>query len=764
MGADTVRDTVTIGGASNTANANADSTPAFVSGGSTVGMDVITNARTGALNTGDLVQLLPFGSPSSLVFELLTTTTANQAAFVQGNYNPTAQTFTVGETANDDDYLVQFTDNNLIGSVVLQDVGASNVFAPIFITGIQLRAPTLSGATSRDDILGTAGTGLTQVLVAGLDGNDTLTGQSGDDVLKGDDGNDTLYGGAGNDQLFGGAGNDSLWGEAGNDNLVGSAGDDTLNGGDGADTLQGGAGDDTFVFASLSELFGNTALVDATIAGGDGTDTLLLSNVTATLGTALSFAKASSVEILAIGAPQSSIIDITPNADLFAAGIRTITLAGDTDAAGANFVNTSSQANSSIGLRLIGSAGGDNFTGGAGVDTFEGGDGADFFTVDAAGLFADTTSGGLTETFDGGNGIDTIYLRNAAAGFTITANHTWEKAQAVEQFQLLTQQVTGDINVTLSSSAFGAGLKSFFFAQDTNAQGNYVLDASAQTNPNITLTFSLGAGNSTLTGGAGKDIIEGNQGGSNAVILYDAMDRLISNGVVVDAFRLGIASNFTVQLNAALNVSGGDALTALSVDRLVQNHAGAAQFVNALNSNSTLKDIDISASTADSTVNITGSVTGTRITGGSGNDGLTGGSGNDTLMGGTGADTLTGGTGIDTVVEAGSAVTITSGAISGFDLIQEFVTGQDVLSFNGGTGKQLTGTYTAGANGAGTFVVGAGGNDVIVFNDASSSGTPGMVDTGEAAVVLIGLSAGGAAVDLNGAAEGNGYALAEPQA
>ncbi len=114
-----------------------------------------------------------------------------------------------------------------------------------------------------------------------------------------------------------------------------------------------------------------------------------------------------------------------------------------------------------------------------------------------------------------------------------------------------------------------------------------------------------------------------------------------------------------------------------------------------------IRHIDLSPTTVGSKVTLTGVTQAVSITGSSGADTLTAGSGADNSTGGTGADTynlgLTGGSNdnaIDTVVEAGSAVTkdATTGAIAGFDLIQQFTKTQDVLTFNGGVGKQLAGT------------------------------------------------------------------------
>ncbi|WP_031435808.1 calcium-binding protein [Methylobacter tundripaludum] len=93
-----------------------------------------------------------------------------------------------------------------------------------------------------------------------LMGKDTLSDTSpwlSNDLILGEGGNDTLGGGAGDDVIYGGAGNDTLTGGDGDDVLVGGAEQDTLNGGigndilhgdDGAggDILEGGAGNDTY--------------------------------------------------------------------------------------------------------------------------------------------------------------------------------------------------------------------------------------------------------------------------------------------------------------------------------------------------------------------------------------------------------------------------------------------------------------------------------------------------------------------------------------
>ncbi|WP_372792048.1 beta strand repeat-containing protein, partial [Paraconexibacter sp.] len=90
-----------------------------------------------------------------------------------------------------------------------------------------------AGASSRSSLR--AGATGKLFLVAGLSGNDRITGGPGNDALGGGKGNDVVDGGPGNDVLGGGSGKDKLKGAAGNDRIYGHKG---------ADDIDGGAGDD----------------------------------------------------------------------------------------------------------------------------------------------------------------------------------------------------------------------------------------------------------------------------------------------------------------------------------------------------------------------------------------------------------------------------------------------------------------------------------------------------------------------------------------
>lgn len=132
---------------------------------------------------------------------------------------------------------------------------------------------------------GTAGNDVLAVdqtqTMAGLGGDDRISGNARDNQISGGAGNDQLTDAAGgNDRLLGGIGDDRIWAAAGNDTLGGDAGQDTLlagagndqlNGGAGNDLLDGGAGTDTAIYSGATPVRVSLALTgpQATGAGVD---------------------------------------------------------------------------------------------------------------------------------------------------------------------------------------------------------------------------------------------------------------------------------------------------------------------------------------------------------------------------------------------------------------------------------------------------------------------------------------------------------------
>ncbi len=130
---------------------------------------------------------------------------------------------------------------------------------------------TLDGRNGDDELHGGSG----DDLLVGGNHDDTLFGGSDDDLLQGGNQADRLYGGTGNDELygenqddllFGGGGADELYGGDDVDTLYGDGGSDWLDGGSGSDSLMGGADDDVLVWDDTDQL----------IDGGDGNDELLV--------------------------------------------------------------------------------------------------------------------------------------------------------------------------------------------------------------------------------------------------------------------------------------------------------------------------------------------------------------------------------------------------------------------------------------------------------------------------------------------------------
>jgi hypothetical protein len=150
------------------------------------------------------------------------------------------------------------------------------------IMSIPVKANTIIGTESKDNLVGTAG----DDTILGLGGNDNLYGEGGDDIIDagagadfimptatgayGFFGQDIVSGGDGEDLinynfsnekaiLDGGADNDTIFGGSAADVIKGGAGNDRLDGNAGGDLFTGGAGSDIFSYTGAGET-GLTAL------------------------------------------------------------------------------------------------------------------------------------------------------------------------------------------------------------------------------------------------------------------------------------------------------------------------------------------------------------------------------------------------------------------------------------------------------------------------------------------------------------------------
>ena len=391
---------------------------------------------------------------------------------------------------------------------------------------------------------------------------------------------------------------------------------------------------------------------------------------------------------------------------------------------------------------ISGLGGNDIITGGDGIDATDGGMGNDTFTYESLAEFV--TGGAVVDNVTGGEGTDTARVD---AAITLAAGTSLARLNTVEVLQ---QNNAGAANIAINSNTNLGDIRTIDISASTVA--------STVNLAGVTQAVSIkgGSGIDQLTGGTGVDTLDGGTG--DDTFIYTTLADFIANNAVVDSI-IGGEGTDTVRVDVAISLAAGTSLERLNtVEVLQQNNAGAANIVINSNTNlSSIRSIDISASTADSTVNLTGVTQAVSIVGGSGNDAITSGTGADALTGGTGIDTYSLGQDMaaDTVSENGSSLTVNAGAVSGMDVVNQFTPGTDTLNFTaamGATRTAITGTF---ANGVFTPGTGPNDNDVLVYGQTAGNTNP---VSGNLGVVLVGVGAGGmlANVDLNGAAVGNG--------
>jgi predicted ester cyclase len=357
-------------------------------------------------------------------------------------------------------------------------------------------------------LLNTAAT-VESLVVAGLDGNDTITASNGLATLialtiDGGDGGDTLLGGDGADVLLAGKGDDVVDGNRGNDQASLGAGNDRFqwDPGDGSDVVEGQGGSDRLDFNGANigeqmEVSANgsrvrfTRNVGAIVMDLDGIETLALE----TLGGADTVAvddlagtdvKTVDVDLDAIGGigdgqPDTVIARGTGEADR-------VTL---TNADGRLVVGgLAAQARVSGGEAAL-----DNVT----VATL---DGADSITTTSA------VTAATPIVLDGGDGDDTAHFNGTGGDdqISIVANGATAAAFAPGSALLNSMPTVESLIV--------AGLD----GNDTITAGNGLATLTA-------LTLDGGDGDDTLLGGdgadvllAGKgdDVVDGNRGNDQA--------------------------------------------------------------------------------------------------------------------------------------------------------------------------------------------------------------------------------------------------------
>ncbi len=133
-----------------------------------------------------------------------------------------------------------------------------------------------------------------------------------------------------------------------------------------------------------------------------------------------------------------------------------------------------------------------------------------------------------------------------------------------------------------------------------------------------------GTASDTLVGGEGVDTTNGGDG--DDTFAYATLAEFITGGNVVDSVTGGNGTD-TLRIDAPITLSTADSLARVgTVEVLKQSAIGAASIVINSNTNlSSIRTLDVSASTANSTVTLTGVTQAVTVLGGSGNDQITGG-------------------------------------------------------------------------------------------------------------------------------------------
>jgi Ca2+-binding RTX toxin-like protein len=320
---------------------------------------------------------------------------------------------------------------------------------------------TINGDEGNDTIHG--GNGGTSVpgsfanVLAGGDGDDSITSGFGADSILGGNGNDRIDAGAGNNTIAGGAGLDVIFADNGNDGITGDDAGDTLGGNDfidagsGNNTVSGGAGSDIIIATSGNDSLSGDAGNDSISAGGSN-------------------------DVVLGGAGNDTLSGGT-GGDSMQGGDDDDQLLGDT-------------ANDT----LQGDAGNDIVDGGDGSDTLDGGAGNDRVLGGGSGDLLLASIG--NDVADGGEGFDTMDYSTLGANARVVVNIAGGFLRAVKS-----DATTGALLGTDTISA----IETFIGTQN----------ADKFTGADVDETFVGGAGNDTIYGGGGFDTVR--YEGANAV-------------------------------------------------------------------------------------------------------------------------------------------------------------------------------------------------------------------------------------------------------
>lgn len=447
--------------------------------------------------------------------------------------------------------------------------------------------------------------------VSGSDASNKLDGLGGDDILRGKGGDDTLSGGAGNDTLMGGAGADKIIGGEGTDtasygdsergvvldlsdsskNIGDAAGDtfesiekyegskhtDVMRGTEGNDVIHGNGGTD-----SLHGKGGNDTL---TIQGGfaygdEGNDTITVENGIA--GHVVRLYGGAGDDTLTGGVENTFIVGGS-GADMIDGGEGRDTVSYASSDAGVyvNLTNGKARGGEAAGdtvvnvENVVGSNFNDELRGSGEVNSLSGGKGDDILSGAVGG-----------DDLSGGAGSDTVDYHYSNEGVKVDLSLQAKGASGRGKQDGAGGHAEGDIL---------SGIE--------NIKGSKFDDELRGSDEVSWRGKQLTAGENTLVGGKGNDVLEG-LGGADKLIGGSGRDTASYE-----------SSDAAVSVNLATGeASGGDATGDMF---------------------SSIEDLKGS----DHNDHLVGDGSANIITGGKGDDTIEGGAGADIIVGGEGSDT-----------------------------------------------------------------------------------------------------------------------------
>lgn len=513
----------------------------------------------------------------------------------------------------------------------------------------------------------TVAAGQTLTVVAGtLGSSDVLTfngfaDTDGSFIVTGGAGNDIISTANGNDVISGGAGNDTITAHSGNDVVSGNDGDDILNFSaalTAADKIDGGTGTDTV------NLNGNYA------AGVTFTATTMV-NVERLALTAGHSYKFTTVDAT-VGAGQT----LTVLASTLGAS-DTLTFTGSAETDG-RFVITSGAGNDVLNGgngndTITGGAGNDTITAGTGNDILAGNDGNDTFVMHAALTAADR--------IDGGTGTDTVTLSGNYSGGVVFSATTMVNVEA------LTFVAGNSYTLTTNDATVASGQTLAVTGTALGASDVLTFNGAAETNG--TFSFTGGAGNDVLTGGAGADSFSLIYGGNDTAKGGAGNDTFILAGTFTSADKIdGGADSDTVTLNG--NYSGGVTFTATTMVNVETLTLATAHSYSLTTNNATV------ASGQTLTVNAAGLGVSDSLT----FNGAAETDGHFVFKSGFGADTFTGGSQSDTFAFATAAASTSThyDTINGLNFNSDKLDIPGAGTITGINPALATGTLDSGAS------------------------------------------------------------------